>query len=1033
MPTKKATETKKTITKRATKPKPEVASEEIEPKKGARTSKAKMAEAAIPAEQPKKAAKPIRTKEGTTAKSAAKATRPRSKKVAEASDEAPAEKAPAAKKPAATRSKKAASRAEETKTEGLAVISWRTKEPAAEQPKPEPKSNRGASRESIDTKPKAEDAAPSVTRKSRRRKPEEDRPSTEIVVKLTSRGRSRRSVETEQQEEEAQKTAPQAPTSRTVVAIPKDAPQVVDVGGIPTLIVKEKAVLPISFYATAPDEQRLATALDEIRLATARGVAIVSLGIDFYVEPEGVNQAVVECGFLLRQVASVAPTCSIVFRLNFRAPDQWESKYKSAAYVTEDGAQAEPSVCDDRFWGDAQEYLEAFVRKLRKVDADAQVIGLHLDRGEWFHAEGEGYDTSMAAQEGFREWLRHRYSSDVVSLRAAWFNGSAQFETIAVPEFRELSRSPIDFVRTDRKARAWVDYHLFLSDAVCDRLASLAMAVKAASDGYFLVGVSYGYTFEWSHPASGHLALGKLLRSPEIDYISGPPSYKNREPGKSGSFPAPIDSFALNGKLFISEDDFKTSISGVREPDEFNPAFRTPQALESAQWRGVGAALAHGTGVSWMDRWGNGWLSLPGVWQRSESVQRALAMRLAAPQTAPDVAMLVDERSLAYLLDAHAFDVLIQNVYESLLRSGLSVGFYLLSDLGYREQFPDSKLYIFVNAWDIRREVRTAIKGRLQREGKTLFWLYAAGLFEGGRDSLERVREVTGIALRPQPFNYGLGTTLLNQRDPRCAALPIEKLAGDGRLEPSYFAIPEGAQVLGEYTQTGLPSFVVDEFPGERDRRWTSVFLGEPVVGPAFLRALAEQAGIHVWSFQDDVIHVRPPFLCIHCTESGDRTLALPQKFVAYSLTTKSWVETDGSRLTFHSLAGQTHMFLVGTKSEVEHLLEVDPVAVTGAPEYEPRRENTVHWNELKFDVPIMRLDEWVEEAWGEELADDFLIKPSMFETVASSGDAEEEIPASRGGGRQRNRRRRAESGERRVERIQSEEDSMHVLFRKRK
>ncbi|MCC6402681.1 MAG: beta-galactosidase [Fimbriimonadaceae bacterium] len=1029
MPTKKATTTKTTTTKRTTKASAESSSETLAPKKTTRTPKVKAPqEPAVPLEAPKEKAPRKRTAQRVKADESkpAKAPSLRSK------EPEPVEPAKSAAKAPPTPRRTKAGTSQDTPKEGLAVISWRSKDSAeAEESQPRRKTRRSSAKPEADATEEADAQAASVTRKSRRGKADGDRASAELSPRPAATGRARRS-EKPATEPPAQ-ALPQEAATRTVVAIPKDAPQVVDVRGVPTLIVRERAILPISFYTTAPDEQRLATALDEIRLATARGVSIISLGVDFYVEPEGINQAVVECGFLLRQVAAVAPSSSIVFRLSLRPPEPWVSRYKRAAYVTEDGNQAEPSVCDDGYWGDAEEFLKAFVRKLRKVDTGSQVIGLHLDRGEWYYADGEGYDTSIAAQEGFRQWLRHRYSNDVVSLRAAWFNGSSQFETIAVPEFRELSRNPTDFVRTDRKARPWVDYHLFLSDAVCDRLARLAMAVKEASEGYFLVGVSYGYTFEWSHPASGHLALGKLLRIPEIDYISGPPSYRNREPGKSGAFPTPVDSYALNGKLFISEDDFKTSISGVREPDEFNPAFRTPQALESAQWRGVGAALAHGTGVSWMDRWGNGWLSPPGIWQRGETVQRALAMRLAAPQAAPDVAMLVDERSLAYLLDAHAFEVLIQSVYESLLRSGLSVGFYLLSDLGHREQFPDSKLYVFVNAWDIRREVRTAIKGRLQRDGKTLFWLYSAGLFEGGRESLERVREVTGIALRPQPFNYGLGTTLLNQRDPRSAALPADKLASDGKLEPSYFAIPEGGQVLGEYTQTGLPSFVVDEFTGDAGKRWTSVFLGEPVVGPAFFRALADQAGIHIWSFHDDVVHVRPPFLCVHCAEAGDRTIALPEKNAAYSLTSGAWVNTDGNRLTFHSLAGQSHMFLVGSKSEIEHLIEVDPVSVTSAPEFEPRDENTVHWNELKFDVPIMRLDEWVEEAWGEELADDFLIKPSMFETVPESGSSEDEIPASRGGGRQRTRRRRAERGERRVERIQSEEDSMHVLFRKRK
>mgnify|MGYP003348265723 CR=1 FL=1 len=120
-----------------------------------------------------------------------------------------------------------------------------------------------------------------------------------------------------------------------------------------------------------------------------------------------------------------------------------------------------------------------------------------------------------------------------------------------------------------------MDYHLFLSDATVERLSDLAYAAKQASEGYFLVGASYGYTFEWAHPSSGHLALGKLLRTHEIDFIAGPPSYKNREPGGSGPFPTAIDSFALNGKLYINHisplkrDLIRRKIRKMQKADEW--------------------------------------------------------------------------------------------------------------------------------------------------------------------------------------------------------------------------------------------------------------------------------------------------------------------------------------------------------------------------------------------------------------------------------------------------------------------------------
>lgn len=850
-----------------------------------------------------------------------------------------------------------------------------------------------------------------------------------------SSGRSAR-----EQEKEAPAKPPvllPEPPVREPVAIPDSAPQVVLHNGKPVLIRDRTVIPPLAFFSSTLTEGKVTMAMEEAKMAAENGVHLFSFLVELEVSPESVAEAIEFATYVTKKFLEVDPEGLVILRTVFIAPNGWDTKYPTARYISHGGGLAEPSLCDDPFWEEAEACLVDFVAGMKAGPVADRVLGIHLERGEWFFAQGWGYDTSQAAHEKFREWLRHRYRNDVVTLRASWFDGSVQFETVPVPEYSANTSTHDEFVRTDRKSRRWVDYHLFLSDSTSDRISKLAYSVKKASHGTFIAGVSYGYTFEWSHPASGHLALGKLLRSPDLDYIAGPPSYRNREPGGSAAMPSPIDSFALNGKLYISEEDYKTPISGQFEPDDFNPVMKTPQALESVHWRGAGTSLAHDSGVCWMDSWGNGWLNSGGIWQRANAIRNSMCRSVSTPKTVPDVAVFIDERSLAYLVDERAFEVLVQNVREAVLRSGLKVGFFLLSDLAHRENFPESKLYVFANAWDIRPEVRSAIKSRLQRDNKVLFWLYAAGLFEGGRESLERVREVTGIALRPQPFNSKPGTSILNHRDPLCQNLPEHALSLGGQLEPSYFAIPEDARILGDYTQTGLPSFVVRHFEGEEgpDSRWTSVFLGEPIVTPGLFRALANMAGAHVWSFSDDLIHVGEPFVTVHCQGSGIRTVTLPDKWTAYHVTDGEWAAVEGNSIRFHALDGSTHTFIVGLRSDVEAILAADPetpITVSGDLQ---RTENTLHWDMVKFDVPIMKLDEWVEETWSDEHADDFLLKPSQLE-IDHEESFDEDEPRSRG----RRRRRRREGGREEstygrregADREASGPDVINVMFRKR-
>jgi hypothetical protein len=838
-----------------------------------------------------------------------------------------------------------------------------------------------------------------------------------------------------------ERVAPKAP-EKTLIPVPPEAPQIVVREGVPTLVRNGRVYPPIFFFGNPADERRAENVLDEVRMAAESGVHLHSYLVEFEVDPAAVDDAAAVAAYMLAQSVAADPESQVVFRVTFLAPRGWEDKYPEGRYRDGSGSTAEPSVCDDAFWGVARTCLERFVQKLRLLDLKDHILGLHLERGEWFLPEGHGYDTSRAAQRKFRDWARTRYVYDEVTLRASWFDGSVRFDTLQIPPYDPEGSEGEKFIRSSRKQRRYVDYHLFLSDATVQRIGDLAYAAKAASEGNFLIGVSYGYTFEWSHPDSGHLSLGKLLRTPEIDFIAGPPSYRSREPGGSAPFPAPIDSFALNGKLYISEEDYKTSLSTGHEPDDFNPRLKTPQALDAVHWRGTGAALAHGSGVAWMDLWGNGWLKTHSVWERAQHVREAMVDRMASPLGDPDVAVFIDERALAYLVDSHAFALLVQNVRESILRAGVSAGFYLLSDLAHREKFPESKLYLFLNAWDIRPDLRAAIKSRLQRNNKVLFWLYSAGLFDAGRESLERAREVTGIALKPQPYYSKSGTTILNRRHPLSEAFPDRSVVGGTKLEPSYFAIPEGATVLGEYSQTGLPSFVVKEFTeGPAETHWTSVFLGEPLVNPALIRALAQMAGAHVWNFHEDVVHVRPPFCTVHCAAAGPRTLTLPAKYSAYNLLTNEWAAVDTANVRFTAIDGSTHCFLIGPKDDLEQLLRTDPTSLLRIDQLPPREAN-VRIDVSNFDVPIMRLDEWIEGSDGDDNADEWFLRPAKVEEEppAPAVETPERV------GRRRRRRRGGRNGEdegsdevvtaraepARAPDLTFEDFGLNVMFRKR-
>ncbi len=748
------------------------------------------------------------------------------------------------------------------------------------------------------------------------------------------------------------------------IPTPSGAPRIGIVNGQPVLIIEEQVVAPHFFFGNISSEASEKAVLAEIKLAAEKGVHLFCLYLELPVDPKPDEPPAEEAVRLLDSVLAVDPDAWVMFRVVFVPSEGWVEKYPDAAYRHPDGSQADPSICSNTWWGEAEKCLKKLVTDVARRKSGKRCIGYHIERGEWFNGPDDGYDTSPAALTAFREWVRTRYFGDEVALRASWHDGSASFDTLKIPDY--LPPQGIQAaILTERRERRNVDYHDFLSDAYVERVGSLARVVKEAAKGAVLVACSYGYTFEFSHPHSGHLSLARLLKCPDIDLIAGPPSYSSRLPGGACPFAGPIDSIALAGKLFILEEDYKTSLGRKGERDDFNPVLEGPKDLETAHWRGLGMALAHTCGVSWMDTWGSGWLNSPGIWSRAEKARSLFTMRLNAEPPAPDVAVLIDERSMTMLQDSRLAVNLVSKAREAVLRAGVCAGFYLLSDLTRRD-FPDCSLYLFLNAWDIGAQVRAAIREKLHRNGKTLVWWYAAALLEYHRPAPETMKQVIGIALKAQPFASRPGTTITQHQHPLTSSLEGSTITTEDVYEPTYFAVDDEAEQLGVYTDTGLPSFVTRQvrLPGRSEASWRTVFLGEPFISPGLVRGLCRLAGVPIYSSAGDVVHVRPPFLTLHVAKGGRRELAVPDGYEVRDALTDEPLQDPSAELR----DGETRVLLIGPPETLDHLSSLPmPAAPALAPPLQETAPGPPPSRRSKPAEPVFLLD--TEEPSAESAA----------------------------------------------------------------
>jgi hypothetical protein len=788
--------------------------------------------------------------------------------------------------------------------------------------------------------------------------------------------------------------------------------------GVPTLTFGERVVRPVLFFGNPHTPEAATRVYQQMQLANEAGISLFALLIVLPARATGAIEAFDTIRYWTALARELNPDALLLWRIVPTPVGNWQQEFPEAVVRYADGTIGGPSVCADRWWELVSTQLAELVSLVEQEEEGSATLGYHLDWGEWFLAESGGYDTSEAALQAFRDWLRRHFRNDTVSLRASWFNGEVSFSTASIPPF--IPNAPLtkrQFYDPRREGR-WIDYHQFIADATARRILSLARVVKTACQRRCLVGASYGYVLEWRHPYSGHLALGMLLQSEDIDFLSAPITYMDRLPGGTGALPVPLESVQLHHKLFIAEEDYRTPFGKVTRLDQpatehsltptaggeedYNPLLRSAEAVEQVQTRSLMQAVVHGFGQAWMDLWGEGWLLHPPLWERIAQMQPLWNLREQVGQTEPDLAVVIDPMSLAYVrVGSPLIQQVVVQAREAVIRSGIAYGFYLLED-ALRRDFPRSRIVLFLNAWNLKSSVREAIQRRLQRDGRVLVWLYAASLFDNHSVTLQMAREVTGIALALQPWASTQGSQIVDPLHPIARALQDGRLGIAQRWEPSFYALHETRsgdsvpyRVLAEYIETGLPSLVVAEH-GD----WRTVFIGERYLTPELLRGIAAWAGVPVWCTTNDVVQVRLPFIHLHASRGGEKSLHLPCPLALYDLLENNWVAEEMQEYRFGMNEGESRLFLMGPRAAIESILnstaDRDTLRELFGLIAHPHAEPEAILSPLEKPQPLVD--------WSMPLTDEAI---ALVQSTSSEAETIEQEPPTKAGKRRRRKKRK--------------------------
>ncbi len=491
------------------------------------------------------------------------------------------------------------------------------------------------------------------------------------------------------------------------------------------------------------------------------------------------------------------------------------------------------------------DYLIAFLNHCEekygsRIEGYILACGMTCEWQDW--ARGE---ESNSRREAWRQWCINRGHGDPIDIPTLSQRTSCS---------RDLLRDPV----TDALAIRYWDFNRWL---IADAIQHFAGLAQSIIHHRVALGVFYGYIFEHGQGRlvrEGCLGLDTIYASDDLDFFIAPASYRDRHMGGGSGFMSPISSIKLHGKSFIQELDHFTHTAngnplgryGIKW-GEWNYRWTDEASSIAGMQREFTQALIYGVSLWWFDMW-NHWYETPEILAAIKQMKSIWDCQkvLREPESVSQIAVLADVESCLYLNedDPRVNDIL--HVLRSKLGGiGAPYDLYSMNDLGAID-FQSYKLVIIPNLFVCNADKRKAIQDKLCRDGRTVLWIYKAGVIADGRYDEAHIERLTGLPFSP------------------------------GQISRKNFG------------------------------HWRSVLQPDLKPDVSWLREIAISAGVHVYSDTQEPVYVNSRLLATHSANGGQRRLALPRRYrQVRELFTNRIVATDCTEFTDTLLAPGTVLY----------------------------------------------------------------------------------------------------------------------------
>lgn len=596
--------------------------------------------------------------------------------------------------------------------------------------------------------------------------------------------------------------------------------------------------------------------------------------MDFYLK-EGQKPDYSLMDSALKDITSANPNAKIIIRALMYPSEIWLAENPDDTQTFADGTKSRkfPSISSEKYRQESQKALSMIIDFAEK-HYGKNMLGYHIGGGnsaEWFYGDSwgrnwQGYDKST--EKAWVNWLKKTYKNDQ-ALQKAWNNPSAKIAEQKVPTVAE--REEPNFLINPKTQKKIADFNQFWNDEMVDTVSCLAKVVREKVPNKLSV-FFYGYAGEFSLmyngvSYSGHLGLGKFLKNKDVDMLTGPISYFDRNFGGGKTTMGATESVSRAGKIWTDEDDTstylapKTSKYPGMEP-EINNIEKTLDILS----RNMAQEAIRNTGSWWMDLTGAGWFNDPNMWQQNAKFDKMERDMLANPVLYnPEIALVFDETSGMYGAargTSRLMTLEFRVARGSLNRIGTPFGHYLLDDLLFGKS-TNSKLDIYAVAYALDAKKRNAIKERAKKNASVFVW--AAGYIDLDKSefSLEAMKDLTGFEFED-----------IQDGKIQAVAVPTNEGKKIGITKPfgigdeGYFPTPllapklqEGDVVFATY-KNGKPALVL---------RGKTLFCGTSKIPYQMYKKMAEIAGVKTYTNSPAAVYKNGNYILITPTEFADK------------------------------------------------------------------------------------------------------------------------------------------------------------------